>query len=149
MMETIEKKSLIGQTSLYGSVTTNRLTITQNKPACLAIAYTLTVHHTAAELLSDVSVSLLRLFCSNEEDSHNRIMVCFTGPETPVMSSHGALGKRQAGDSHSSINIHQINSLLYCQQSVSSSVLLFSSLKKKVNTVAERAQCGATEENTF
>lgn len=38
---------------------TETLTITQNKPVCLTIAYTVTVNHTPVDFLSNVSVLLV------------------------------------------------------------------------------------------
>ncbi len=104
---------------------TETLTITQNKTVCLTIAYTVTVNRTSVDFLSEVSGYLVAF---NEEDLHNRILVCFTSSETPVMSSQGALGEDwQAGlqgrtHPQSGITIHQINYPLYCKKSASKSV---------------------------
>lgn len=103
---------------------TETLTITQNKTVCLTIAYTVMVNRTSVDFLSDVSGYFVVF---NEEDPHNRILVCFTSSETPVMSSQGALGKDwQAGlqsrtftEQH---HIHQISFPLYCKKSASKSV---------------------------
>lgn len=95
---------------------TETLTITQNKTVCLTIAYIVTVNRTSVDFLSDVSGYLVAF---NEEDPHNRILVCFTSSETPVMSSQGALGKDWQAGLQSRTHPQ---SPLYCKKSASKSV---------------------------